>query len=278
MNRMIYGESVQGASHLRSGKPCQDNYKIVEYADNIAVIAVADGHGSDSCPYSQVGSATAVNVFCQNMTDLLESFGDNMDLFITYLNREGEVKFAQSIDEEWQRRIQKTHKAYEREMPLTEDGEIDEAALYRQYGTTLLGLLITDQFVFAYQMGDGDILFIDRSDIQPVIEPEKILGIETHSLSKPDAWRKAITAVYRKIHEQESNGLFLMSTDGFSNSYKSEGDFKDTCRAYYDMLGKHGFKTVAENLGSWLSETSEFGCGDDITVVLTYFSQEECDE
>ena len=34
MGRKIYGESVQGASHIRSGVVCQDSYKQVQVSDD----------------------------------------------------------------------------------------------------------------------------------------------------------------------------------------------------------------------------------------------------
>ena len=40
------------------------------------------------------------------------------------------------------------------------------------------------------------------------------------------------------------------------------------------MLEEHGVKTVQSNLKNWLAETSELGCGDDITVVMVYFAEE----
>ena len=64
MIRSVFGESVQGASHIRSGKECQDSLKKVEKDENTVILAVADGHGSDSCPYSKTGSYVAVNVCC----------------------------------------------------------------------------------------------------------------------------------------------------------------------------------------------------------------------
>ena len=54
MSRKIYGESVQGASHIRSGVICQDSYKQVQVSDDVALITVADGHGSASCPHSRL--------------------------------------------------------------------------------------------------------------------------------------------------------------------------------------------------------------------------------
>lgn len=32
----------------------------------------------------------------------------------------------------------------------------------------------------------------------------------------------------------------------------------------------HGFKAVKDKLAKWLKETSEYGCGDDVTVVMAY--------
>ena len=39
--------------------------------------------------------------------------------------------------------------------------------------------------------------------------------------------------------------------------------------------GFHGAETVQANLKKWLTETSELGCGDDITVVMAYFEGEQ---
>ena len=85
MNRKIYGESVQGASHIRNGVVCQDSYKKIEISHDILLIAVADGHGSKSCPYSKTGSQIAVNVFCRVMQDLIDNFKENPEILLTYL-------------------------------------------------------------------------------------------------------------------------------------------------------------------------------------------------
>ena len=38
-----------------------------------------------------------------------------------------------------------------------------------------------------------------------------------------------------------------------------------------ELIQEHGFGAVSENLKTWLTETSEMGCGDDITVVMAYY-------
>lgn len=274
MNRKIYGISVQGASHIRNNQPCQDSFKQIQVSDDIAILAIADGHGSSSCPYSKTGSKIAVNVFCAIMQELLEGFADNPEQLLTYLNREGELTVAQDIDAEWKRRVWKAHIDNKREKTLKDDGELDKVAVYKQYGTTLLGLLITSQYIFAFQLGDGDMVYVNSDGVQIIIEGDKILGTETHSLCKLDAWKKAITMI-RMREETEVPHLFMLSTDGFSNSYRSQKEYFISCKDYFYLIKQHGFEAVVSNLKDWLNETSTLGSGDDITLALAYFSKSE---
>ena len=41
------------------------------------------------------------------------------------------------------------------------------------------------------------------------------------------------------------------------------------------MIKEHGADVIDANLKSWLSETSEMGCGDDITVLMAYYTEDE---
>lgn len=115
--------------------------------------------------------------------------------------------------------------------------------------------------LMAYNMGIAQ-------DIQ-----KKFLGTETHSLSKLDAWRKAVASVRRKNAADDVPYLYMLSTDGFSNSFVNEEEFHKTCREYYKMIGEHGYEAVRDNLEKWLKETSELGCGDDVTVVMAYIDK-----
>ena len=276
MTRKIYGESVKGASHKRSGMPCQDSFRTEEYSDDLAIIAVADGHGSEKSPLSKNGSQMAVNAFCRIMDNYRSNYADSIDDLITYLNRDGAIHFAKEVCEEWQRRVKESfYKKKEFTAPTSEDGATEWTKVYQMYGTTLLGMLVSKTFVFAFQIGDGDIMMVDNDSISPVVESEKILGVETHSLSKTDAWKHAVTSVRKRDADQGMPYMFMMSTDGFANSYTSDDEYKKTCRDYFDMVKEHGFETVCGNLKKWLSETSELGCGDDITVVMSYFSEGE---
>lgn len=273
MTRSVFGESVQGASHIRSGKECQDSLKKIEKDESTVILAVADGHGSESCPYSKTGADIAVNVFCKIMGDYLDMYAGQPEILLTFLKREGDTKVAQEIDAEWKRRILKTHSNNKREIALDEEGNKDKDAVYRLYGSTLIGLVITQDFLFAFQLGDGDIMVVSKKGVQNVIEADKILGTETHSLSKPESWKKAITCIKKQGENLQLPVMYMLSTDGMANSYKNEDEFKKTCSDYYTLLQKHGPKAVSDSLKSWLSETSELGCGDDITALFAYITK-----
>lgn len=276
MKRYVCGECVKGATHERSGAPLQDSKKIMEVSDRITILAVADGHGSSKCPRSDRGSQMAVNAFCTVISNYLISYGqdkDGMENLVTFLNREGDMRFAQDVCEEWQFRVKQSFYKNKDEQYIKDDGSFDWKSIYSLYGTTLLGMLVTDTFVFSFQIGDGDITMVTADTVSPVVEAEKFLGTETHSMSKENAWTKAATSLRRKNAEDDTPYLYMLSTDGFINSYVSEEEYQKTCRDYYNMIGQHGFDAVADNLGQWLKETSELGCGDDVTVVLAYFDK-----
>lgn len=275
MIRSVFGESVQGASHIRSGKECQDSLKKVEKDENTVILAVADGHGSDSCPYSKTGSYVAVNVFCKILGDYLATYEGQPELLLTFLKREGDTKVAQAIDGEWKRRILKIHANCKREVVLDADLNKDKGAIYKMYGSTLLGLVITKDFLFAFQLGDGDIVKVSEAGVQNVIEAERILGTETYSLSKDQSWKNAITFVKKEDEVEGRSVMYMLSSDGLANSFKNDDEFKKTCNDYYVLLNEHGAKAVSDHLKTWLAETSELGCGDDITALFVYYNQQE---
>lgn len=266
----VFGASVQGASHIRSGRECQDSLKKVEKESGAVILAVADGHGSDSCPYSKTGSFAAVNVFCRIMGEYLETYAGQQGMLFTFLKREGDTKIAQEIDAEWKRRILRLHSKCKREIPLDAEGRKDKETVYALYGSTLLGLVITEEFLFAFQLGDGDIVKVSEAGVYNVIESDRILGTETHSLGKAESWKKAITLIRRREESEKRPVMYLLSSDGLSNSYKDDGEFKKTCMDYYVLLKEHGVKAVSDRLKTWLQETSEMGCGDDITALFAY--------
>jgi hypothetical protein len=138
------------------------------------------------------------------------------------------------------------------------------------YGTTLLGFLITESFCFALQLGDGDILCVNSGgQTTPFIETDKILGTETYSISSEKAWENVIIEM-RNQATDEFPVLFIISTDGFANSFVSDEEFMKTGADYLELLKEYGENEIKDNLKNWLNETTQNGSGDDITLVLIY--------
>ena len=155
MKRNICEACVKGATHERNGKPLQDSKRVEQISDRIAIIAVADGHGSDKCLRSDRGSKMAVNTFVDVMKKYLLSYGQNeggLTNLVTFLNREGDTRFAQDVCEEWQARVKQSFYKNKVDELIADNGEIDWKSVYSLYGTTLLGLLITDTFIFSFQI------------------------------------------------------------------------------------------------------------------------------
>ena len=186
MMQRILGESVQGYTHIQRNLECQDRKLSRELEDGSLVLSVADGHGSRSCPYSGTGAELAVNTFCKLIDEIHSDFQNAGDIFdfqnaedlsgfqnaedlSGFLNHQGSLKFAQTVERAWKEAVQTIHREAGLPMPMTQTGEEDLNALYRLYGTTLLGLLIAPTFVFAFQIGDGDITYVDDGGVQPVV-------------------------------------------------------------------------------------------------------------
>ena len=307
MMQRIIGESIRGYTHIQRNLECQDRKLSRELEDGSLVLSVADGHGSRSCPYSGTGAELAVNTFCKLIDELHSDFqnaGDLVDFqnaedrsgfqnaedrsgfqnaedrsgfqnaedLSGFLNHQGGLKFAQTVERAWKEAVQTIHREKGLPMPMTQTGEEDLNALYRLYGTTLLGLLIAPTFVFAFQIGDGDITYVDDGGVQPVVVADKLLGVESHSLCSREAWKKAVSAVHFQPWEQHLPCAFLLSTDGLSNSYADDEAFGQTCAQYFEALKTYGPDAVEENLPEWLSETSRLGCGDDTTLLMAYLA------
>lgn len=203
MNPSVLEACVKGYSHIQSGKECQDSCKSEKLQDGTLLLSVADGHGSKSSPHSKDGSDIAVNVFCQTLSDLYLQNCGKRDELIRFLNQEGNLRLAQALERKWKDRVYRTHvDMLHREVPTYDDGRENLSALYRMYGTTLLGMVIAPDFFFVFQLGDGDIVYVDDRGVQNLVEADKLLGVESDSLCSQDAWKKAVSALYRREWDQ----------------------------------------------------------------------------
>lgn len=72
--KIVFNVTTKGASHVKSGKPCQDYSLSWESEDKqIQVVIVCDGHGGDTYVRSDVGSRLAADIALDNIRRFVNS-------------------------------------------------------------------------------------------------------------------------------------------------------------------------------------------------------------
>ena len=245
------GGIVDGAIHLRNEKPCQDAIFFAT-RENFAIACVADGHGSSSCPHSDEGAVLAVKI----AAELLEEMLPNLDA-------EKDMRLPRLLEAKWKSAVEEIHAAAERELA----GSFP----YILYGTTLLAVVATESFIFALQIGDGNILMIDREgNARPVLCAGESVGEDTESLCLNSAWTYIRTQII-PWNPADSPTMFLISTDGYANSFADSSGFIKAGTDFFKLWQEEGLAYISENLQGWLRKSSDKGSGDDIAMALIAF-------
>ena len=284
------GASIQGATHIKNGQPCQDACAI--HTDNdFVVAAVADGHGSKSCPLSADGAEIAANLICELLQASINELHDMKN-----------VMLPRRIEMEWKKRVLEKHKsmsmlktdefdkdalgqqllldAIKDESPPPEecDCDIDEIAaleppiedndVYVLFGTTLLAVAICPDFAFALKIGDGDILMInDCDEVTQVLATKENIGEDTESLCLKEAWRYIETQMI-PAESLTNASMFMLTTDGYRNSFTSRAGFHKAGTDILHICRTEGIAYVESLLKEWLTATSQKGSGDDIAMAI----------
>jgi len=286
----LIGESVKGASHVRGGKPNQDAiaWAPIERQGVSVVLAVADGHGSVAHPRSEVGSRLAVKTAIELLDDFLRQHGEGSDFGIA--KQVAEVQLPALLERRWKEAVgehlrdnppdfvnsphqgepvpdRKASAAPTLPFATTEVSEVDPAR-YIPYGTTVVAAAVSQALMLFLQIGDGDILVVTDSGevVRPLPRDERLLGNETTSLCMPRAKELAIVRLLPLGNQRPA--MIMLSTDGYSNSYESEDEFKKVATDYLHLVHTLGPDAVQESLKNWLSETTTRASGDDITLGL----------
>ena len=66
--KQTFNKSVIGASHIRSGKPCQD-FSLSYQDGNVKILVVCDGHGGSTYFRSDMGAEIAAKACLENLID-----------------------------------------------------------------------------------------------------------------------------------------------------------------------------------------------------------------
>jgi hypothetical protein len=268
--------SVRGAAHQRSGLPNQDAALALasrrQDMGPVAVAAVSDGHGSARHFRSQIGSSHAVNLAAGLLEEFLVRVADpaapNAHEQLQELQKKLVTQWRASVEADYQSNRFTTEEIAVLVETEGEEGrravEVDPAVAY---GATLLAAATFGNSILYLQLGDGDILTVAPEGItsRPLPEDERLIANQTTSLCMAEAWNEFRTAW--KVPEI-TPALVLLSTDGYVNSFRSERDFLQIGADYLQLLRQQGMDAIAQDLPNILSQATQEGSGDDISVAL----------
>jgi serine/threonine protein phosphatase PrpC len=274
----VLGASVRGSSHERSGLPNQD--ALASWPPDACapplVMAVADGHGSAKSFRSDVGARFAVDTSVDCIRELLADV-DGKDL--SFVKRFFEEQLPREIERRWKATV--AQQLLERPLLATELSAVDDKqgsnarhAVAENpslaYGTTLLIVVVHEVFVACLQLGDGDILVVDANgDVQrPIADDPRLFANETTSLGGQDSWRE-FRSQFQALAGRPPE-LIVVATDGYSNSFRTTAGFNAVGPDLLELLKTEGIRNVRENLPTWLSQASQEGSGDDVTVGMLF--------
>ena len=261
------GKSIRGANHVRLGQPNQDAifWSLPEKDPVQIIMALSDGHGGSKSFRSGVGASFAVHLATTIVRDSLSTLPE-----LATRNDVQEMmckKTALKIETIWKQAV--TWHISRLPFDFKTEDTLDFNPLH-PYGTTLIVVAITDQFAIFLQLGDGDILIVSQDKIidRPFPNDPRILANETTSLCSPNACADFRIAV--RDLEGQHIGLILVATDGYSNSFCENHDFLKAGSDFFSILQSEGAPFIDKRLEIWLTETTDKGSGDDITLGLIY--------
>lgn len=260
--------SEQGYNHVKSDKVCQDSSG--HYSnDSMAVVVVADGHGSDNYPRTDRGSSFAVEATITAIREFVKTVEDSaIDISVdsdSYLEQ-----LAKNILANWYAAVDADVQKY----PFSEEELSKVSGKYKKrylsgqkqekaYGTTLIAVCQTKNYWFGLQIGDGKCVCIsqDGSVYEPIPWDEDCQANITTSICDSEAIEE-----FRYCFMKECPVATLMGTDGIDDSYANSEEMYVLYRSILTIFVEHGRETGESEIQAFLPGLSRKGSGDDVSI------------
>ena len=266
---------VRGSSHRRSKLPNQDAVQcMVTPQGTVAVAVVSDGHGSPRHFRSQTGSSLAVSTVAATLqTFLRDSVASNSPVpFVPEQVHELERKIVSGwlsavLSDLDLNPFTDAELATLEKLDGAEGRAVVESSPELAYGATLLAAAATEKVLLYLQLGDGEILSVNAQGTatRPLPPDDRLIANQTTSLCQPEAW-KDFRSTW--VTDGALPSLVLLSTDGYANSFRSDEDFLKVGQDYLQIIREQGLSSLAEELPAVLTEATQQGSGDDITLAI----------
>lgn len=253
--------SFRGSSHVQLGLPCQDSSGF--YADETySVIVVADGHGSSPHIRSEVGSRIATERALDEIRAFMDKHINNKTI------DKSEVNALQArILEKW---ISDVDIHYQNngltEKEIKRIGNVDVTSNLTYYGTTLVVGVVTADYSFGIQIGDGRLIALKRDNTIDLnyIEPDpQCDGVFSTSMSSHDA-----SHIFRNTIVEGGEVIGLAAcTDGFTESFVKE-DLESYVMGFMSLMANNDYwyKSIANQIEACTHRGKKDDCSVSIAV------------
>lgn len=260
--------SEQGYNHIKSDKVCQDSSGCYS-DDSMAVVVVADGHGSDNYPRTDRGSSfaveatiTAVREFVKTVEESAIDISVDSDSYLEQLAKNILANWYAAVDtdlEKYPFSEEELSKVSEKYKKRYLSGQRQEKA----YGTTLIVACQTKNYWFGLQIGDGKCVCIspDGSMGEPIPWDEDCQANITTSICDSEAIEE-----FRYYFTKKCPIATLMGTDGIDDSYANTEEMYVLYRSILAIFAEYGRETGEAEIEAFLPGLSRKGSGDDVSI------------
>lgn len=268
-----FAQTSIGASHISRDLICQDSSACVD-REKYSFAAAADGHGSLCYLRTDRGSRLAVECAAECVSEFMEVLGDEDEMLNDERQRE------ELFNQLWRSIIARWHDMTEKDFlnePFTEEelARIPEKfEVYRErymegdyigaYGTTLVFAVVTENYAFGAQIGDGKCVVIDCDSnvFAPIPDDPRCYENVTTSMCQDDA---ALSARFFYLPKGFMPAAVFLCTDGVENSYWNEEQLFGFFRGLALTIVENGIEDSVRQLAEFLPAMTKKGSGDDVS-------------
>lgn len=274
-NFFAFSATETGYNHTRINKVCEDASDFYD-DEKMHICVVADGHGSDNYPRTEFGSKFAVDAAIKNVIEFVNTAEKSQVINDAENNFERMNQLAKSILRSWYESVEEDHNKKpftEKELEKVSDKyknrylseNIEERKVEKAYGCTLIIYVITDDYSFGMQIGDGKCVLIDENGqfLEPIPWDDDCQLNVTTSICDDDA----IDEFRFYISDKMPTAVFIGS-DGIDDSYANEEELYALYRSILKIFIEHGDEVGKSEIREYLPILTKRGSGDDVSMGL----------
>ena len=270
---LSFAQTTVGASHLSRDIVCQDSSFAADH-EKYSFAAAADGHGSPCYLRTERGSKFAVECAAECVAEFLDGIENAAEVLADVRQRE------ELFNQLWRSIIARWHDKTEQDFinePFTEEEysripekfasyitRYESGEYIGAYGTTLLFAVVTEDYAFGAQIGDGKCVVIDGDSnvFAPIPEDPRCYENVTTSMCQDDA---ALSARFFYLPKGLMPAAVFLCTDGVENSYWNEEQLFSFFRGLALTIVENGMEDGVAQLAEFLPAMTKKGSGDDVT-------------